>query len=62
MMEPAVGASVWASGSQEWNGKMGTFTAKARKKPRKSRFCAPAKAARPAIRSGRANVPLVMPM
>src|SRR5271157_6119299 len=26
--EPAVGASVWASGSQVWNGNIGTFTAK----------------------------------
>jgi hypothetical protein len=33
MTEPAVGASTWASGSQLWNGKMGTLTAK----PRNSR-------------------------
>src|SRR5262252_7731869 len=26
--DPAVGASVWASGSQVWNGNIGTFTAK----------------------------------
>ena len=31
--EPAVGASVCASGSQVWNGNMGTFTAKATKNP-----------------------------
>ena len=29
--EPAVGASVWASGSQVWNGNIGTLIAKARK-------------------------------
>ena len=28
---PAVGASVWASGSQEWKGQTGSLTAKARK-------------------------------
>ena len=27
MTEPCVGASVWASGSQVWNGNIGTFTA-----------------------------------
>src|SRR6266849_9456773 len=36
MTEPAVGASVWASGSQVWNGNMGTLMAKAKKKPQKS--------------------------
>ena len=30
--EPAVGASTWASGSQVWNGKIGTLIANARKK------------------------------
>src|SRR3954470_10162879 len=30
--EPAVGASTCASGSQVWNGNIGTFTANARKK------------------------------
>src|SRR5881398_4156322 len=29
--EPAVGASTWASGSQVWNGKIGTLMANARK-------------------------------
>src|ERR1044071_8288482 len=33
--EPAVGASTCASGSQVWNGNIGTFTAKARKKATK---------------------------
>src|SRR5436853_43127 len=33
--EPAVGASTWASGSQVWNGNIGTFTANARKKATK---------------------------
>ena len=32
--EPAVGASVWASGSQVWNGNIGTLIAKARKNAR----------------------------
>ncbi len=32
MTEPAVGASTWASGSQVWNGNIGTLMAKARKK------------------------------
>src|SRR5216683_1071970 len=34
--EPAVGASVCASGSQVWNGNMGTLMANAKKKPQKS--------------------------
>ena len=34
--EPAVGASVWASGSQVCSGNSGTFTAKAMAKPRNS--------------------------
>src|SRR3977135_1597252 len=38
MTEPAVGASVCASGSQVWNGNIGTFMAKAKKKPQK-RYC-----------------------
>ena len=29
--EPAVGASTWASGSQVWNGNIGTLIANARK-------------------------------
>src|SRR5258707_11929299 len=36
MTEPAVGASVCASGSQVWNGNMGTLIAKAKKNPQKS--------------------------
>ena len=35
MTDPAVGASVWASGSQVWNGNIGTFTANPRKNARK---------------------------
>ncbi len=31
MTEPAVGASTWASGSQVWNGNIGTLMANARK-------------------------------
>src|SRR5260370_41689608 len=34
--EPAVGASVCASGSHVWNGNMGTLMAKPKKKPEKS--------------------------
>src|SRR3954449_13227010 len=37
--EPAVGASVCASGSQVWNGNMGTFTAKPRKKAQNTHHC-----------------------
>src|SRR5204862_4407414 len=36
MTEPAVGASVCASGSQVWNGNMGTLMANAKKKPQNS--------------------------
>jgi len=36
MTDPAVGASVWASGSQVCSGNMGTFTAKASAKAPKS--------------------------
>src|SRR5215208_7824201 len=32
--DPAVGAWTWASGSQVWNGNIGTLIAKARKKAR----------------------------
>src|ERR1700704_1420344 len=38
MTEPAVGASVCASGSQVWNGNIGTLMANAKKKPQK-RYC-----------------------
>src|SRR5271157_3836263 len=34
--DPAVGASTCASGSQVWNGNMGTFTAKPTKKAQKT--------------------------
>ena len=37
---PGVGASVWASGSQVWNGHIGTLMAKASAKARNMRFCA----------------------
>src|SRR5690242_6042807 len=37
--EPAVGASVCASGSQVWNGNIGTFTAKPTKKAQKTHHC-----------------------
>jgi hypothetical protein len=37
--EPPVGASVWASGSQVCTGHIGTLTAKANRKPKKSSTC-----------------------
>src|SRR6185295_12501494 len=40
--EPAVGASVCASGSQVWNGNIGTFTAKPRKNAQNTHHAAPA--------------------
>src|ERR1700681_415028 len=40
--EPAVGASVCASGSQVWNGNIGTFTANPTKKAQKTHHCTPA--------------------
>ena len=36
MTEPAVGASVCASGNQVWNGNIGTLMAKAKKNPQNS--------------------------
>src|SRR6266851_792001 len=39
MTEPAVGASVWASGSHVWNGNIGTLIANPRKKARKIHHC-----------------------
>ena len=39
--EPAVGASTWASGSQVWNGNIGTLIAKARKNARKAKNWSP---------------------
>ena len=39
MTEPAVGASTWASGSQVWNGNIGTLMANPRKKARKTQPC-----------------------
>uniref|UniRef100_A0A6J7PW42 Unannotated protein n=1 Tax=freshwater metagenome TaxID=449393 RepID=A0A6J7PW42_9ZZZZ len=38
MTEPCVGAWVWASGSQVWNGNIGTFTANPSAIPAKIRF------------------------
>src|SRR5713101_4026740 len=37
--EPAVGASTCASGSQVWNGHIGTFTANPRKKAQNTHHC-----------------------
>src|ERR1019366_3329880 len=39
MTEPAVGASTCASGSQVWNGNMGTLIANAKKKAQNSSTC-----------------------
>ena len=41
--EPAVGASVCASGSQVWNGNIGTFTAKPTKNAQKTHHCMPSR-------------------
>ena len=38
---PTVGASVWASGSQVWNGHIGTLMAKPMPMARKTRFWMP---------------------
>src|SRR5271169_3971103 len=40
MTEPAVGASTWASGSQVWNGNIGTLIANPRKKAKNSQSAA----------------------
>src|SRR5205823_13099268 len=37
--EPTVGASVWASGSQVWNGNIGTLMAKPMNRPPKIHSC-----------------------
>ena len=37
--EPAVGASTWASGSQVWNGHIGSLTAKEAKSASHSQIC-----------------------
>src|SRR5580704_5968894 len=39
MTEPAVGASVCASGNHVWNGNIGTLIAKAKKNPQNSQRC-----------------------
>src|SRR6478672_9082784 len=39
MTDPAVGASVWASGSHVWKGNIGTLIAKPKKKAKKSQTC-----------------------
>ena len=39
--EPAVGASTCASGSQVWNGNIGTLIAKPMKKAQKTHCCMP---------------------
>src|SRR5687768_17662052 len=36
--DPAVGASVWASGSQVWNGNIGTLMANPKKNAKKSQI------------------------
>ena len=39
MTEPAVGASTWASGSQVWNGHIGSLTANDANKASQSQVC-----------------------
>ena len=53
-MMPAVGASTCASGSQVWNGNMGTLIAKARKKATNTQRCSTCEAAD--ISSGMASM------
>ena len=51
MTEPAVGASTCASGSQVWNGNIGTLMAKARKNAAKAKnWSVPSKPRRAASR------------
>src|SRR5437879_12369070 len=60
MTEPAVGASVCASGSQVWNGNIGTLMAKAKKKPQKSQtFSGSAKVCAAASNVGTSKVRVV---
>ena len=47
--EPAVGASVWASGSQVWNGNIGTLIANARKKAMNAPSCSPSEKPPPGV-------------
>ena len=58
--EPTVGASVWASGSQVWNGNIGTLMAKPRNMPAEDAAsaveCTNGWAAMVAIRSGMSKV------
>src|SRR5215470_2461694 len=57
MTEPAVGASVCASGSHVWKGNMGTLMAKAKKKPQKSQtFSGSEKVWAPASKVGTSKV------
>src|SRR5215469_2479542 len=61
MTEPAVGASVCASGSQVWNGNIGTFIANAKKKPQKSQaFSESGKFWAAASSVGMSKVPVVV--
>ena len=39
MIEPAVGASTWASGSQVWNGNIGTLMANPARSSKKIKTC-----------------------
>ena len=56
--EPTVGASVWASGSQVWNGNMGTFTPNPRNMPPNTHTCDDL--AMPAAASGRSRMSKVL--
>src|SRR5437588_9360344 len=57
MTEPAVGASVCASGSQVWNGNIGTLMANAKKKPQNSQtFSGSEKCCAAASNVGTSNV------
>ena len=54
--EPAVGASTWASGSQVWNGHIGTLTANEANIASQSHFCRVGSKCAP-IRVGMSVVP-----
>ncbi len=58
--EPAVGASTWASGSQECSGHTGTLMAKAAAKPQNNSPCMAAGTPL-AMMAGTEKVPMLMP-
>ena len=53
--EPAVGASVWASGSHVWNGNIGTLIANARENARNAPTCSAGENPPPAPKARRVS-------